>query len=410
MATIPPANNSYNVLSSYTGPDAPTVTQTWLLPPAYTYNAATPAQPLNLPSLWTGTGNPNQISYANDDYVLKPKVIGSGQQATVIVTLQLTGKNAWNTGSASRTALRANFLDIVQAVENQFELASTPMLVAGSTALIASALAQFTPMPVSEVLLYGCGLQTGIATGSQAAVDLTPGMRLRSEPSARQYLAPPNQSLSAYLATGALTWTLASNVSTGTGVSAFDAFLGTIASAQVTPPPAAPAGIYSLMDLEQTGGAYRYYRLTYPQNVPQGTAPGAVGVSLNIKLTGANTVKDLNTAPPYTAWFSGRDVVIPEFAVVIQLGNNGSPSAEWVPVGTTLVNLLERYTRWLPLSMNQGVLTLKRLALSPNQGTAGAQNYFTVNFQQPGALVNDLSAFPVPLLPGDQITLALGVA
>jgi hypothetical protein len=410
MATIPPTNNTYNVLTSYTGPDAPRVTQTWLLPPAYTYNAATPAQALNLPSLWTGKGDPNQIAYANDDYVLKAKVIGSGQQAMVIVTLQLTGKNAWNTGAAWRTALRANFVDIVQAVESQFELSSTPMLVAGSTALIASALAQFTPMPMSEVLLYGYGLQTGIATGAQASVDLTPGMRLRSEPSVRQYLAPPNQSLSAYVATGELSWTVASNVSTGTRVSAFDAFLGTIAAAQVTPPPSAPVGIYSLIDLEQTGGAYRYYRLTYPQNVPQGTAPGAVGTSLNIRLTGANTVKDLNTAPPYTAWFFGRDVVIPEIAVAVQIGNNGSPRAEWVPVGTTLVNLLERYTRWLPLSINQGVLTLKRLAISPNQGTTGAQNYFTVNFQQPGALVNDLSAFPLPLLAGDQITLVLGVA
>jgi hypothetical protein len=399
------------VYTSYVGPDAPG-TQPWLLPPSFAYGQATPAAKLSLPNLWTGAGNVSSIAFANADFVLSATSGGGAPtKQNVVVNLQLTGTNAWNTSAASRAALRANYLAFVAGVEQQLEIGSPALLVPGSTALIASSIVQYMPLPLSEILLYACGLETGIGTGAPAAVDLTPGMRLRSEPSLRQYLAPPNGSLGGYVSTGTLEWIVSTNVSTGSAMAAFDPFLGTIAAPQVVPPPAAPAPAYGLLDLQQTGATFKYYRLIYPQNIVAGSSPGSSGATNNVQLTGSDTLAGLRSNPPYSTWFFGRDAVIPEVAIVLQLGSNGAPQPLYVPVGTTLTNLLERFTRWLPLNSGQNVLQLRRLALSPNQGSQGAQIYSQVKFQQPSpAVVNDLTAFPVPLLPGDLVTLTLGTA
>ena len=70
---------------------------------------------------------------------------GSPTRGNVVVTLQLTGKNAWNTQPASRATLRANFLSFLANVEKKLELGSPALLVPGSTALIASSLSGAKP-------------------------------------------------------------------------------------------------------------------------------------------------------------------------------------------------------------------------------------------------------------------------
>ena len=268
------------------------------------------------------------------------------------------------------------------------------------------------PLPLSEVLLYACGLESGIGTGAPAAIELMPGMRLRSEPSVRQYLAPPNQSFSGYISAGSLAWTMSTNLSTGQAMQAFDPFLASISAPQVVPPGSPPVPLYGLIDLQQAGAAFKYYRLIYPQNVVAGDAPGGSGVTTNTQLTAANTLADLRENPTFTGWFFGRDVLVPEIAVWLQLAANTNPQIVYVSVGTTVSNLLERFTRWLPLAPGQGVVQLQRLAMTGAQGTRGAQFYSTVIFAQqiaqPSAVVNDLGAFALPLLPGDYVTITLG--
>jgi len=408
-----PGLSNYSVDTSYVGPDNGAVPQSWLLPPSYSYKSdsdpgKTPDPPLRLPYLWTGEGDFKSIACSNEDFVLGAISTGPASPAYVYVTLQLTGVNAWKTRSAARASLRANYLSLLAEVEKKLELGSPPLLVRGATALIGSTLAQYMPLPVSEALLYGCGLQTGIGSTAPAAVDVVPGMRLRSEPSARQYLSPPNQSFSGYVSSGALEWITSTNVSAGTAVQAFDPFLGTIAAPQVTPPPSSPAPIYGLIDLQQTGGAFKYYRLIYPQNIIAGGAPGESGAATNIQIIGADNLADLEANPPYQAYFFGRDIVVPEIAIWLQLTSNTNPQMIWVPVGTTPMNLLERFTRWLPLNPGQNVLKLQRLALNPNWWPQGGQSYWNVAFGRPGLAVNDLRAFALPLLPGDYLTIVLG--
>jgi hypothetical protein len=240
MPNPPPAySKQFSVFTSYVGTDDPAV-QTWVLPASFAYAAATPPSPLNLPGLWTGAGSVSAIAFSNDDFVLKATSSGTPSKGNVTVTLQLTGKNAWSTRAAARQALRSNFLAFVAAVEAKLELGSPALLVPGATAYIASSIVQNMPMPLSEVLLYGCGLETGIGTGAAASIDLTPGMRLRSEPSVRQYVGPPSQSFSGYISAGTLQWNLTTTRTGGAPVQAFDAFLGTIAAPQVAPTPTSP--------------------------------------------------------------------------------------------------------------------------------------------------------------------------
>lgn len=411
MAPPPILNTEYLVFTGYVGPDQPNVTQTWLLPPAAAFNQATPATPLPVPFLYIGTGNQPQTQnlYTNDDFVIDMVVIGGVQppgQKDVNITLQLTGKNAWSTGPAARAALRENFLTCLEEIESNFELSGTPKLIPGATAIIAAALVQVMPLPISEMLLYACGLESGFVTGTAPAVDVVAGMRLRCEPSLRQYVAPPSQAFSGYVATGSLTWDVAGSVASGNPVQAFDAFLGAVSSPQITPPPTTTQPLYSLIDLQLTNSGYKYHRLIYPQNVIAGIGTGDLSDQKNIEIVGANNLTDLRTNPPYKRIFFGRDLVIPE--ICIWLGIGGSSLQPYtVPLGTTVNNVLERFTKWKPLSTTdaKNVINLVRFAYSSQP--AGAINNVAVMFAPDAAPITDLRALDLPLCAGDALSLNL---
>jgi len=411
MAPPPILDTQYLVFTGYVGPDQPNVTQTWLLPPAAAFNQPTPATPLPVPFLYIGTGDQpvNQNLVANDDFVIAMVVKGGVNppgQKDVNITLQLTGKNAWNTAPAARATLRANFLSCLEAIETNFELSGTPWLIPGATSIIAAALVQSMPLPITEVLLYACGLESGFISGTAPAVDVVSGMRLRCEPSLRQYVAPPSQSFSGYVATGSLSWDVAGSAASGTSVQAFDAFLGAVSSPQITPPPATPQPLYSLIDLQLTNSGYKYHRLIYPQNVIAGIGTGDLSDQKNIQIVGANNLTDLRTNPPYKRIFFGRDLVIPE--ICIWLGIGGSSLLPYtVPLGTTVNNVLERFTKWKPLATSdvKSVVNLVRFAYSSQ--TPGSISNVSVMFAPSAALITDLRALDLPLWAGDALSLNL---
>jgi len=420
MAAPPIQQNQYLVFTGYVGPDQANVTQTWLLPPGAAYNAATPAVALAIPFLYIGKGprTSGQL-FKNADFDIELVVLEGATQPTqkdVNITVQLTGTNAWNTAPTARATLRQNFLTCIQQIESQFELSASPILLPGATSIIAAAIVQNMPLPITEVLMYACGLDSGIGTGNPPAVDVMPGMRLRCEPSLRQYVAPPSQAFSGYVASGSLSWDVVSSVGSGTQdkaygtqVQAFDAFLGAVASPQITPPPVTPPPFYSLIDLQLANGGFKYYRLIYPQNVITGVAPGDLSDQKNIQLVGANTLTALSTNPPFKRIFFGRDLLIPEICIWLAIGGS-SYQACHVPIGTTVNNMLERFTRWKPLSQSdaQGVINLQRFAYSPSQ--AGSQIGVSVWFAPPPApaetIITDLRALNLPLCAGDALSLS----
>jgi hypothetical protein len=365
--------------------------------------------------LYIGTGNQptTQALVKNDDFVIDMVVNGGFQpphQADVDITVQLTGKNAWSTAAAARAALRQNFLSCIQQIESKFELSASPWLIPGATSIIAGAIVQNMPLPLTEVLLYACGLESGIGTGTPPAVDVIPGMRLRCEPSVRQYVAPPNQAFSGYVASGSLGWDVTNSVVSGTTVQVFDAFLGSVASPQVTPPPqitpqpSTPAPLYNLIDLQLASTSFKYHRLIYPENVIAGSAVGTVSDQQNIQLVGANNLTDLRTNPPYTRIFFGRDVVIPEICIWFCITGTALQPF-YVPLGTTVNNMLERFTRWKPLSADaKNFIKLFRFGYSAQ--ALGSINGFPVAFAQQTDAITNLHVLDLPLWPGDALFLS----
>ncbi len=415
MAPPPILLDGYLVFTGYVGTDQPNVTQTWLLPPGGAYGAATPATALTLPMLYIGTGTQpsSQHLVKNDDFVIDLVVLNGilkPTQADVNITVQLTGTNAWKTAAAARTALRQNFLSCLQALETNFELSASPWLLPGATSIISAAIVQNMPLPLTEVLLYACGLESGIGTGAPPAVDVIPGMRLRCEPSVRQYVAPPNQEFSGYVASGSLGWDVTNSVVSGSTVQVFDAFLGSVASPQVTPPsqltplPSNPAPLYSLIDLQLAGTSYKYHRLIFPQNVIAGSAVGNMSEQQNVELVGANNLTDLRSNPPYKRIFFGRDVVIPEICIWFCI--TGTALAPfYVPLGTTVNNMLERFTRWKPLSADaKNFIKLFRFGYSTQ--AFGSISGYPVMFAQPTDPITNFSVLDLPLWPGDALFLS----
>jgi len=414
-------NTQYLVVTAYEGSD-----QTWLLPPAAVSDSS---NPLRLPLLYIGTGNLKNgattvpLVATNDDFIINlvnPNSVTNPTQTDVYATVQLTaGSNAWSTASAARAKLRTNFLSCIEQIEQLCQAGSPMLLLPEASSIIAAALVQIMPLPISEVLLYACGLDSGMVSGKPPSVDVMPGMRLRCEPSLRQYVAPPNQTFSGYVASGSLEWNVVNSVASGTREQAFDAFLAAVSSPQIIPPPqtapgpSTPEPVYSLIDLQAANTGCKYHRLIYPQNMIAGSAVGNVSAQQNVQLVGANDLTTLLTAPTYQRIFFGRDVVIPEICILVCFKGTAVQPC-YVPLGTTVNNMLERYTRWKPLAgpANE-IVQLFRYGYSAfsNGSISGSMNGFPVLFALSSNLntgpdpITDFKVLDLPLCPGDALYL-----
>lgn len=406
MAPPPLLTDQYLVVTGYDDSDEP-----WLLPPSA---VSSQANPLQLPLLYIGpaiSGGSTKSLVTNADFEI---IAVNPQSGPVQVTVQVLDNNAWSTAQNARDTLRNNFLSCIEEIESKYELGAPPWLMTGATSIIAAAIVQMMPLPLSEVLLYACGLESGLKNSKPPAVDVMPGMRLRCEPSLRQYTAPPSQAFSGYVASGSLAWEVASGGVPGTPVQVFDAFLGAVSSPQITPPPqttpppATPAPLYSLIDLQLTNSGYKYHRLIYPRNVIAGCAVGSLCDKENVQLIGANTLTALHADPPYPYQriFFGRDVVIPEICILLSI-NSTALAPCYVPLGTTVNNILERFTRWKPLSVGaKDLIRLFRLGYSPDTATLGSINGFLVSFENPDDPITDFGVLALPLCPGDALYLS----
>jgi len=97
--------------------------------------------------------------------------------------------------------------------------------------------------------------------------------------------------------------------------------------------------------------------------VPSPFDQGDLGIADNVVLLGAPTMTALEAAtkayptivsggtpPNVYLTFLGRALAAPEISVFLKLGGN-PPSAEWLPLGTTLANVVERFVQ-LPIDPN----------------------------------------------------------
>jgi hypothetical protein len=246
----------------------------------------------------------------------------------------------------NRKALYDAFKDFIIALDG---LEADQSLAPGGARLITQTTAQYLPLPLLEVALYYYNLVNKqlypFLGTTQTYTDVVPGMRLQVYYS-DVYNAPTSatKTLAAYAGTGSDEITVNSVPASGKVV--FDAFLNEV---RVNLPKGTKARTASgVADLMVADEQKPYNRLFYP------TAPNsfrAVNVSnydplKNAVLVRAGNYKDLTDytsrlssyiqTPGIATQFFGRTEIVPEISVRI----NGS--AEYVPVGTTLKQIVER--------------------------------------------------------------------
>ncbi|HYN84644.1 MAG TPA: hypothetical protein VER32_05280 [Pyrinomonadaceae bacterium] len=401
LPTPTPVSNSYQVFPFFTGADNACQSAVYLLPPSFTYKQ--PSQPLQLQYLSpssTATG-----SYGNTDFQLS--------LAKGVASVTLTGKNMWNCAAASRATLMANFVDFLKNVESQFELQGT--LVPGATQIIGQQVADNLPASPVESLFYRYSLSTGLAAQTIPYVDIRPGMRLRVETEASQFLTPGSR-MNGYVGAGRFSYYVSSvpPASAGARNLTFDPFLGAIRTPTVSGGQLSPVVAGGLFDLAPVSGARAYWRLFYPQTVSAPSQPGDLTTADNVALVGAATLGQLYAATPgstggatgqtpnVTAIFSGRSVVVPEIPIWISAYNQ--TTLEYVPVGTTIANIVERYAA-VPLNTAQPKFVGVRRPTTAVQNSATAPiNLFPQPL--PGGTIPP-AVFDVPLIAGDSVTLSL---
>ena len=376
--------------------------------------------------IYTGSPEvPNLPSgYSNTDFVIAFKQNGSTAQTVVTqITLNGTDKNPnanmWKCAPTARAALMANFVDFLTQIEKQLELPG--LLVPGATFRIGQQVADNIPAPLLETLFYRYSLSPGFTPGTLPYVDLRPGMRLRVETQISQFLTPDSQ-VNGYVGSGTFYYQVTSvPAANGTRVIAFDPFLGTIKAPSVQGAASSPVVAGGLIDLQLASGAWPYWRLFYPSSVPPALQSSDLNVDDNVTLVGAQDLEALNsittnqpssatcgTASTSCTIFLGRAIAVPEIPVWINDSTHGLNTLQYVPVGTTLANITERFIS-LPLDPNQSFVNCNRISTAAAQGLTSVSVNMTTNGL--ACPPSNLAALPstmwdLPLIGGDSVVLS----
>jgi len=408
VADPPGGDSTYQVFPFFSGSDGACTNAVWVLPPQYVYKSA---QSFSIPLLYTGVGDPSQYTYSNPDFGFSLVQQGGGNpnQGNVNATITYAGPNLWACAPSARSDLRTHFTDFLSNIESQFEAAG--VLAPGATATIASQLADRIPAAPLETLFFRYAFSAGTTPGTIPYVDVRPGMRLRVDTQTRQFVGPSSP-LNVYVGGGEMSVPVGSVAASGGRNLAFDTFLGTIRSPTVAGPSVAPILAAGLVDLQPVAGARPHWRLIYPETMPAPTDQGSLALGSNVTLLGAQSIELLEAATtqypnPVTATppdvyviLLGRAVVVPEIQVWITA--RGETLIDYVPLGTTIANVVERYTQ-VPVTPGQPVVGVNRVTTAAGRVSAGFSFYPTNPGTPPYAL--PAGVFDVPLVAGDSVTL-----
>jgi hypothetical protein len=235
-------------------------------------------------------------------------------------------------------------------------------------------------------------------------------MRLRIEWEAAEYFGA-SSTANGYISAGQCIYTLAAKPAAGGSQLMFDSFLGNSYQPQIQ----VGGVVNGIVDLQSQGvGSFRYWRIVYPQNMPASNATGSAAPATNLVLQGAASLATLNTSPTIVL-LPNRTTAVPEIPVLLNF--MGAIQQIWVPVGTSIGNLLERFTTWKPAGLlaspNTYPLTLSRIV--PDFSFGSSLVCVPAVFNYPIALFNPFTGITAanmvaqlatPLFGGDQVTLS----
>jgi hypothetical protein len=405
---LPVANQTYQVYPSFQGytgnpSDSCTTPQVYLMPPSFTVEKASVVQ---LSELFSGGEEQLSKTCGNSVFSLKFTNTGGKPVKPAAVRTEVTaGPSIWACNPTARAELRAKFAEFLQQVEGLEGSALLP----SAARRIALALADVLPAPLAETLFFRYGMNPEAKTAPY--VDVAPGMRLRIQAEASQFLSPgsPNN---LYLPAGELCAEVGA-AATGQGsgrIVSFDPFLQAIRAPSVEGPSTSPTQAGGLVDLAPVGGARSHWRLFVPRNISSPRGPGKLTVEGNFTLVGANSLAAIEAATasypkaptsgetPLYLIFPGRALLVPEIPVWVTLRT--LTTSEYVPLGTTLANVAERYSM-LPLSpANLSEVVLTRPTTARSEGKAKLSIYTETEES-----TVEPRLFEVPLIAGDSVTL-----
>lgn len=331
--------------------------------------------------------------------------------------------DAWKFDPASRGNLASDFLDFMKKME--MPDGANVMIKGGALTMVRQSITLGLPLLYSEISRYMYAFDPDEHTGGY--VDLVPGMRLRVDSESYQS-TPPSNNQAGYITNNSACYEIhsyvdgqSSDLNTG-----FDAFLS--AMQRTTVPSPIPAGTVNnggagVIDLYAGGGRLPYFRLLYPGSIHDPKYTGLVSQSDLPVILGAVSYNRLLTATEqyinsgnfgdltglYPFFFRGRNIPVPELAVSV----NGQK--RWVPLGSTVANLLETEGA-LPQLITATVsgFTMERAigGLTDNteaQGNEAAEavttNRVRLEYAVSKFTPGQPGFFGLPLLAGDRITL-----
>ncbi len=334
-----------------------------------------------------------------------------GTENTAIAKVTVKGTTALNLDKAARQQLKTSLAVFYEQLED-LELKGN-FLISGGASAIFRRVIEGLPLSFNEILTYHYNF---ISNSTERYIDLQAGMRLRVDFAANQFVAPGSE-LNGFVGAGTSFYdvcrlTDASN----TQRICFNPFLGTLLALTIPP---STSGIASVIELQSANNARRYWRLVYPSQMPISTT-GNAGIGQNVLLIGADTLNALNKATAtyfasadYTTptdgsspilyfFFRGRTIVIPEIMVNL----DGLPT--YVPIGTTVRNLMDRYLNCSFAIRNTSTSTSNAGMRFARSWTDSSDNvtYKTIQF---GMLSKDApptstDAYSLPLIKGDIIS------
>jgi hypothetical protein len=333
-------------------------------------------------------------------------------------TLSVPGtSSAWNFGTAP---IRSDVLNAYVALLKAAEVAGA---VPQGIVQLQQAIARYLPQTFQETLYYSYGLafpnpSADIVYGS---ADLRPGMVLRVVFNDYMAVGGTNtqQWLNGYVGGSLIDYDVGSYLSSAGWAVGFDAFIAQLVAngaLSVTAPPTHPSlqlegGMAEAADLFYPDFREPFYRLFFPTTLVSPSGVGTSQTAPNFVLAAAPTYTSLSTAtnvpgPGSTvAYFRGRAVV----KLCIRIVVNGNDTV--VPIGTTVGNLLDRWSRQPPNVARalKGVKlerALEPVVLDAAAALDAARSYpVRLDWQTLPQYAPAWNALALPLLHGDRLTI-----
>jgi hypothetical protein len=328
--------------------------------------------------------------------------------------------SAWTfDGSPVRSDLLQSYQTFLLSLEGK-----APVL-SGALQTVIDQIAKMMPQTFAETLFYHYGL-----VADKSYVDLRAGMRLQVEYQQWQtVISQSPQCINGYTGNSTAEYDIGSYLN-GSGIRSigFNSFLSGLSGLSVPTPASGGSGPTEggggVIDLFFQEFQRPFYRLFYPSAFKASSQPGSGYPKDNAMILAAadwSTLSDITEKIVQGAsipaagtnyallYMRGRAVMTPLICISV----NGSRL--WVPVGTTLAQVLEQYGIQ-PYNIPASIRGLRYLRLSGEMyaGISGQTSQLNtgcllpVRFQAgPSVIYSNFSTwFDLPALQGDQITIA----